>query len=414
MNLFDILWLSYKGLISRKMIAILAIISVVIGVASVTTLVAFTQGVSQSILSAVESLGPKTILILPSRGSILTQATVATIESLPGVEAVYGVVSGFGTINVEGQPIDVTIIGVNNLSAILGQVLLENGSTYPPITSPEAVIGSEVANPVPGVYFSVGSEITIQISRGNSVNLEVVGILSPSGANPLSNSETSIFIPLGEAMAILNKTSYNELIVEAQSVNDVNTVATIIEDIYGNQLNVITVQQLINTVSTITSGLSFLLVAVASISLFVGAVGIMAIMLSRVYQRIREIGIMKTLGLTTRDVLLVFMSESGIIGLIGGLIGIVAGLISTSFVDILSLISSQSSNNISEGGFRGRFAAPFSTGRAAGLLFSFKPIISVESIVIALLVAIAVSLIAGLYPAWKASKLTVIDAIRRE
>jgi putative ABC transport system permease protein len=302
MNLFDILWLSYKGLISRKIIAILAIISVVIGVASVTTLVAFTQGVGQSILSVVESLGPKTILILPSRGSLLTQATVATIESLPGVEAVYGVVSGFGTINVEGQPIDVTIIGVNNLSAILGQVLLESGSTYPPITSPEAVIGSEVANPVPGVYFSVGSEITIQISRGNSVNLEVVGILSPSGANPLSNSETSIFIPLGEAMAILNKTSYNELIVEAQSVNDVNTIATIIEDIYGNQLNVVTVQQLINTVSTITSGFSFLLITVASISLFVGAVGIMAIMLSRVYQRIREIGIMKTLGLTTRDV----------------------------------------------------------------------------------------------------------------
>jgi ABC-type antimicrobial peptide transport system permease subunit len=417
MNLFDILWLSYKGLISRKIIAILAIISVVIGVASVTTLVAFTQGVGQSILSEVESLGPKTILILPSRGSLLTQATVATIESLPGVEAVYGVVSDFGTINVEGQPIDVTIIGVNNLSAILGQVLLESGSTYPPITSPEAVIGSEVANPVPGVYFSVGSEITIQIPRGNSVNLEVVGILSPSGANPLSNSETSIFIPLGEAMAILNKTSYNELIVEAQSVNDVNTIATIIEDIYGNQLNVVTVQQLINTVSTITSGFSFLLITVASISLFVGAVGIMAIMLSRVYQRIREIGIMKTLGLTTRDVLLVFMSEAGIIGVIGGLIGIVAGLISTSFVDILSSISSQSSNNISESGFRGErgeFAALFSRGRATGQLLSFKPIISVEAIVIALIVAIAVSLIAGLYPAWKASKLTVIDAIRRE
>jgi len=136
-------------------------------------------------------------------------------------------------------------------------------------------------------------------------------------------------------------------------------------------------------VSTITSGFSFLLITVASISLFVGAVGIMAIMLSRVYQRIREIGIMKTLGLTTRDVLLVFMSEAGIIGVIGGLIGIVAGLISTSFVDILSSISSQSSNNISESGFRGEFAA-FSGGSATGQLLSFKPIISVEAIVIAL------------------------------
>lgn len=99
------------------------------------------------------------------------------------------------------------------------------------------------------------------------------------------------------------------------------------------------------------------------------------------------------------------MSEAGIIGVIGGLIGIVAGLISIPFVDILSLISSQSSNNISEGGFRGRFAAPFSASKAAGLLLLFKPIISVETIVIALIVATAVSLIAGLYPAWKASKL---------
>ena len=422
MKWLDILWLAYKGLVSRKAIAILAIISVTIGVASVSTLVAFTQGVSKTVLSVVESLGPNTILVLGGRGSVLTQATVATIESLPGVRAVYPVVTGFGTIDVEGQPISVTIIGVNNLSAILGQVLLQSGTTYPPVTSPFAVIGSEVANPVPGVYFQPGDVINVQISKGYSVPLQVVGVLSPSGANPLSNSETSIFIPLGEAMAILNRTSYNELIVQAQSVKDVNYVANLIQDIYGNELNVITVQQLIDTVSTVTSGFSFLLIAVASISLFVGAVGIMAIMLSRVYQRIREIGIMKTLGLTTRDVLLVFLAESGIIGLIGGIVGVTAGIVTSSVMDVISQITTSSAENqfgfAGHGGFaRGGFTfGRFSGGAAfaSNQIFSFKPIISIEAILISLAVAIAVSLIAGIYPAWRAAKLTPVEAIRRD
>ncbi|WP_181444339.1 ABC transporter permease [Sulfolobus sp. E11-6] len=419
MNSLDILWLAYKGLVSRKAIAILAIISVMIGVASVTILVAFTQGVSQSILSVVEALGPNTILVLPRGGASLTQASVATIASLPGIKAVYPVVSGFGEINAEGQPLGVSIIGVDNLSALLGQVLLESGSVYPPVTSPEAVIGSEVANPVPGVFFSPGNTITVQISRGNSVTLEVVGVLSPSGANPLSNSETSIFLPLGEAMAILNRTSYSELIVEAQSVNDVNNIVNLIGEIYGNQYSVISVQQLINTVSTITSGFSFLLISVASISLFVGAVGIMAIMLSRVYQRIREIGIMKTVGLTTRDILLVFLAESGIIGLIGGIVGVLVGLVGTSFIDLLSAITSQSVSsspvNTNTGGFRGGGFGRFgSASTSSSSFFTFKPVISIEAILIALIVAVAVSLIAGIYPAWKAAKLTAIDAIRRD
>ncbi|MEM0188812.1 MAG: FtsX-like permease family protein [Saccharolobus sp.] len=414
MNALDILWLAYKGLVSRKAIAILAIISVVIGVASVSTLVAFTQGVSRTVLSVVESLGSNTILVLSSRGSSLTPATVATIESLPGVAEVYPVVTGFGTINVEGQPISVSIIGVDNLSAILGQVLLESGNVYPPVASPDAVIGSAVANPLPGVYFQVGNTITVEVSRGESIQLNVVGILFPSGSNPLSNSDTSIFIPLGEAMAILNRTSYNELIVEAQSVNDVNLVVSLIQDIYGNEVSVISVQQLINTVSTITSGFSLLLVAVASISLFVGAVGIMAIMLSRVYQRIREIGIMKTLGLTTKDILLIFLSESGFIGLIGGVIGVILGLMTSSVIDILSAITTQTSSTNSAGAGFGNGPGFFRGASSGGSVFTFKPVISVEAIIISLVVSIIVSLIAGIYPAWRAAKLTPIEAIRRD
>ena len=215
-------------------------------------------------------------------------------------------------------------------------------------------------------------------------------------------------MPLGEGKAILNRTTFSEIIVEAQSVNDINLVVNLIQEIYGNELSVVSVQQLINTVSTITSGYSFLLVAVVSISLFVGAVGIMGIMLSRVYQRIREIGMMKTLGLTTRDVLLVFLAESGIIG---GAIGVALGIGGSFIFDILASFSSSSTTTSSAGGDKGvgRF-----TGGGGFSITSFKRVISPEAVAIALGVAIIVSLIAGIYPALRAAKLTVIDAIRRD
>ncbi|MEM1629629.1 MAG: FtsX-like permease family protein, partial [Saccharolobus sp.] len=116
------------------------------------------------------------------------------------------------------------------------------------------------------------------------------------------------------------------------------------------------------------------------------------------------IGIMKTLGLTTKDILLIFLSESGFIGLIGGVIGVILGLMTSSVIDITTQTSS--TNSAGAGFFRG--------ASSGGSVFTFKPVISVEAIIISLVVSIIVSLIAGIYPAWRAAKLTPIEAIRRD
>lgn len=409
MNFYDIFRLAFKELGSRKLVAFLAIIAVMIGVASVTLLISFTQGVSASIISSVEELGPNTILILPFRGMPITDATVNTIETLPDVSVVYPVVEGPAVLYIGGQPIDVTIVGINNISsALIGNAQLISGTLYPPVISPYAVIGYQIANPEPGIFISPGTKITVILPEGQSVTLNVIGILSSSVSSPLLNTETSIFVPLQEAKVLLNRQDYNVLVVKTYSPQQVSYVSNLIQEIYGNDISVITVQSLVQTVSTITNGLGLLLVIIASISLLVAAIGIAAIMMTKVYQRTKEIGILKTIGMTTRDILLIFLAESMIIGIIGGILGVgltIAGIIfNNTFQPTKYLFNFDSTTH----------HGPFSNSNSSNNFFTFKAILSPEALIISLVIAILVSLIAGIYPAWRASRLTVVEAIRRE
>ncbi|MCY0859373.1 MAG: ABC transporter permease [Sulfolobaceae archaeon] len=415
MNVYDIFWLAFKELSSRKLVASLAIIAVMIGVASVTLLVSFTQGVSSTLISDVESLGPNTILILPFRGMPITDVTVNTIETLPDVEAVYPVIEGPAVFYAEGQPLDVTIIGINNISsALIGNAQLVSGTLYPPVLSPYAVIGYQIANPAPGVFITPGTKITLILPNGQSVSLNVIGILSSSVSSPLLNTETSVFVPLQEAEVLFNRQDYSILVVKTYTPQQVSYVSNLIQEIYGNDISVITVQSLVNTVSTITNGLGMLLIIIASISLLVAAIGIAAIMMVKVSQRTKEIGIFKTLGMTTNDVLLVFLAESMIIGIIGGVLGIVLSIVGIIVNNTVQptrfLFNFNSSSSTTTTHVRGFNAAHSS----ANNFFTFKAVLSPEALLISFIIAILVSLIAGIYPAWRASRLTVIEAIRRE
>ncbi|BBD72761.1 permease [Sulfodiicoccus acidiphilus] len=390
-------WLGLRGLTSRKMVAALAILSVAIGVTSVVSLVAYTTGVSDSIISAIETLGPTTILVLPSHGSLLTQATVTRLETLPYVKVVYPVVEGGATVSLGGQQTFVSVVGVDNLSTVLGQVNLQSGNVYPAAMAPLAVIGADVANPGNGIRLQPGDQLILHLQDG-AATVEITGILQPSGFSPISDSDTSVFLPLQEAMVILNRTTYSIVALKVDSVKDVPIVSNLITYLFGNSVTVASVQQIINTVSTIVSGLSFLLTAVASISLLVGAIGIASTMITKVYQRIREIGIMKTVGMKNRDVLGVFLMESLIVGASGGALGVVLGTFGS--IALAALLS---------GGARAGRSA--SGGLVSGHI---TPVVTPELLVGAVAIGLVVSLVAGIYPAWRASRLTPVEAIRRE
>ncbi|QGA69137.1 ABC transporter permease [Sulfolobus sp. E11-6] len=395
MNGIDILWLAYKGLMARKTLALISIIAIMIGITSVSFIEAFSQGVERSVISTLFQLNPTNIYVFNEIGYV-SPTDVSLMSSLPGVDAVYPVIEAHGVVQIGGRVINVLVVGVDNISSLLGKVELENGTVYPPVTVPYAVIGHDIAHPIPDVTVQPGSTIILKLSNGNTVPLTVYGILRPSESVVIGDTSDVIFIPLSEAKALVNPPGYFLVVLQGSSISEVNTITTLLNYIYGNSLTVTTIQQAISSVQVIITSFSFLVILIGSISLFVGAVGIMGITLARVYQRTREIGIMKTVGLTTRQVLLVFLLEALIVGVLGGIVGLTLTVMGTYVMDI---------NGI-----------PFNAGSSNGsnLIVVIRPFLSMSDVGISILIALVTSIIAGIYPAWKASKLTVIEAVRKD
>jgi ABC-type antimicrobial peptide transport system permease subunit len=386
----EIFILGWKGLKAKKVIAVLTIVSVVIGTGSIITLVSTTSGIGNSIVGILNQLGPNTILVIGNTRNGITPNMISAVTSLGRIQSVYPVVLGTTVLNLGGQQVTATIVGVDNITAVLGGFSLIAGKTYLPGKSPLAVIGYSIANPSPGVLIGVGQPIVINL-RGNSYIIIVQGILNRGVVSALSNADTSIFLPLSEAMLILNQNQYSALVVKVDGIKYVDTIANEISNILGASVRVVTVSQIANTISSITAGISFLLIVVASISLFVAALGIASILMTTVYERVREIGIMMSLGMTSSNILLTFLSEAIIIGLLGGFIGVLGGIF-TSIV-----ISS--------------FSFRFNSGNGT-FSINYSPVITPDVILITIVIAVLVSVVAGIYPAWRASKLTPMEAIR--
>jgi putative ABC transport system permease protein len=412
----DILWLGFKSLKTRKVRGALTILSVIIGVASIIGLVSQTAGIQASVLSTLQSLGPTTLLVTPARTTILTQADVARIMSIPGVEGVVPVVSAQLRLTKASETVQVNIIGVDSvgLRTLLGEVRLLDGEIYPSSNTPLAVVGNSVAfsstQGVQEVY--VGQPLVLEQPIGTTsrrITLQVAGLLDKYGSSAFLSVDNSIFIPIDYAMKIFNRRSYSYLIVKASNVESVNTVSEYLTTIYGSNISIISVQQITQAVSTIMGFFSILLGSVAAISLSVAGLGIMNIMLVSVYERTKEIGLLKAIGFKDRNILIIFLSEAMLVGFIGGVLGIVAGAGASQLVPTLIGTYFGSSNSGLRVGVQG--GAGMQSAMAS---FSYTPIITLDVVGVALMTAVSVSVLSGLYPAWRASKMEPIKALRYE
>ena len=447
MRATDLLKFSTRALTERKLKAVLIIVGIMIGPATIVALVGATQGYSNAASGRFSSLGATTILVSPAgRGTTLTTDDISTMQNLPGVSQALAYDEIGGQTTQGGETVGVTVIATDltQLEKVLPTLTLASGSVPSPSNQVGAVIGYSVAYPDiqgannvsvgqvltltnvgrstftfggGGVAFSQSSFSPSASSTTTQRSFVVDGIYSNFGQGFGIDPDTSVFVPLSTGQLILHSGSYSGIMVVASSASDVNNVITEIDNIYGNTVRATSVSSLTSAIQSVTAGTTTLLEAVAATSVLVAFIGIMTTMLTSVVERTKEIGILKALGTSSRGIMLTFVAEALVVGLAGGALGAVTG-VGLSYL-IINLLS-RSALGLGAGGggafvssFVGRGAASGAAPAAASTTLSITPAITPEIIALAVVLAIAVGVVGGLLPAWRASRMNPVEALRR-
>ena len=410
----DIIGSAWSGVKSRKFRFALNLIGILIGCAAVTSLISLTQGLSNNISGQLGTLGASTITISPGGGfgggasnpisggstgsnpfggsastgtRTLDYKVASVISKIPDVKNVVPVDSGGAvTYSVNGKTYSHSLTGstdvyfdVNkSLEVVQGRALLRSDTGV-------AVIGADIAQPTDSSTQIIGVGDRIKVTTtvndvSKQLTLRVVGVLKRTGGS-FGSSDTAIIIPITTFDQFFEKNGkYSTIQVLASSPDKIDVVSQKIKDSVSN-INVITAAAAQGLVTSILGTIQAVLGGIAAISLVVAGVGIINTMTISVLERTKEIGVLKALGAKGRDILVLFLSEAVLTGIVGGIIGAALGFIVSSVA-----------------------------GNLIGLAAAINLYLGLIVVGFAVLTCVA----SGIYPAWHAAKMNPVDALRHE
>lgn len=424
MKFLDTLAMSINSLTNRKLRSWLTVFGIVIGVAAVVALVSIGQGLQQTVQNQLNKLGANLISITPgfaragggfafgggeaggvgtSLSSNITESDIRTVRSTPGVEYVDGIVSGQADVSYKSETASLSIQGIDtSVWRFMITTDLESGRYLSQGDTYTAVIGNSVAHGLYKQDVQLNSQITI-----DEHNFRVVGILQ-AGAFSFAGLGSIVYMPRDNARNVIStnlaSNQFSSISIQTFASADVQTVSN---QITNNLLltrhvttdtqdfTVISSQSLQQQVSSITQTITYFLGGIAAISLLVGGVGIANTMFMSVVERTRQIGVLKSLGTTNNEVMKLFLTESGLLGLVGGVIGVILGIILSELISILI------------GGGLG-ILAPRGSGQG------IQTVVTPQVMLFAISFSMFIGAISGLLPARRAANLQPVDALRYE
>jgi putative ABC transport system permease protein len=406
----EILRETIRSLVSNKLRTFLSMLGIIIGITSVIAVISLGQGTTQNLTESVSSLGSNVLIITPGRTTIRAGASSSsnslTVDdanniknSAPSVRATAPVLQGSFLLKKDDLNINSTLLSSNNDIVSILNLELSEGRFYNTTDLEEKrnvmVIGYEIANELYPNENPIGKSIAVMQNISNSltrkVNFEIIGVMKETGSKLLYNIDTTVLIPFstGDARLFQSNGQVAQILASAQSQEMSKSaqieIDTILYNKFGSEsFNIMSQDAILEVIGNVTGIMSFILVAIAAISLVVGGIGIMNIMLVSVSERTKEIGIKMAIGASRKRILFEFIFESIAITFIAGIIGIIFGILLSN--GIASLAKE----------------------------YSLNALISWQSILSSFGISVAVGLFFGIYPANKASKLSPIEALRYE
>jgi len=406
MSYSNLLRIAVRALVRNRMRAILTMLGIIIGVASVIAMLAIGEGSKQSIRAQMSDMGTNLLMIMPnfqrrggvSLGSSSSNAlkysdVVALRNEATAVAAVSPEVRASGQVIYGNMNTQTTVYGVSEEYLGIRKLTITSGRIFSAneikSMSKVCILGQTVVENL----FGKGADPVGLSIRIKNLPFLIIGTLEDKGESGMGQDQDDLILApyttVQRRLAAIDYINgiYASAVSEEKSDKAQEEITEILrrvhklKDAEEDNFRIMSQSELISTVSSITDVMTYLLGAIAGISLLVGGIGIMNIMFVSVTERTREIGLRMSIGGKSRDILKQFLVESMLLSILGGLLGVIFGYL---------------------------------IAKLAGSVMGMDPIVKTQSVVLAFAVCFIIGVFFGWYPAKKAANLNPIEALRYE
>jgi len=398
--LLDFVRLSLKALSERKARALLTIAGIAIGPLVLVMMSSVVSSYSDYIVERVTSLGQNAIAIFPTENYKLGEEELNFIRSLSEVARAEPFYSIQGKVKRGSEEIKVSIFAIDYslLFEAIGSLEIAEGEI--PSSVLYAIVGRKVAFRDNGEqYFLLNDVITVTVPKienekivgKRNVNVMVSAILKEYGGALIIDPDSTIFLNPEAGNRILGMKEWSGIFVLARDPSLVKKIVSTLRDKYEDRLQIIAFSAIAEAISSVTGAINFINFSTSLSAFAVAVAGVAATMITSVMERTREIGVMKAIGYTSNQILLLILLESIVMSMVGGSIGISFGVIGAHILASRGLTIS-----------------------GVGLTLSLSPKITPTLVTQTLSLTIMIGLIGGALPAYRASKIPPVVALRYE